>query len=53
MDTRGLCMQNYEAQMSGPSPDVAEERAPRPAAGVDVDVASAETPNTGPDDKMP
>jgi hypothetical protein len=50
MDTRGLYKQNYEAQMNGRSPDVAEAGAPRPTAGVDVDVASADTPNAGPDD---
>jgi hypothetical protein len=50
MDTRGLDKQNYEAQMNGRSPDVADERAPLPTAGADVDIAAANTPNAGPDE---
>jgi len=50
MDTRGLDKQNYEAQMNGRSPDVAEERTPRPTAGVDVDIAAVDAPNVGPDE---
>jgi|HubBroStandDraft_1064217.scaffolds.fasta_scaffold24591_5 hypothetical protein len=50
MDTRGLYKQNYEAQMNGRSPDVAEQRAPEPTAEVDVDTASADPPDAGPDE---
>jgi hypothetical protein len=50
MDTRGLYKQNYEAQMNGRGPDVAEEGAPRPTAGVDVDIAAMDTPDAGPDE---
>jgi hypothetical protein len=36
--------------MNGRSPDVAEERAPRPTAGVDVDIAALDALNGGPDE---
>jgi hypothetical protein len=50
MDTRGLYKQNYEAQMNGWRPDLAEDEAPRPTPGVDVDIAAVDTPNAGPGD---
>jgi hypothetical protein len=50
MDTRGLYKQNYEAQMNRHAPELAEERAPRPAAGVDVDTAAMDAANAGPDE---
>jgi hypothetical protein len=50
MDTRALYKQDYEAQMNGRSPDVAEESAPRPAAGADIEIAAADAPNVGPDE---
>jgi hypothetical protein len=50
MDTRGLDKQNYEAQMNGRSLAVAEETAPRPTAGVDIDIAAVDSPDAGPDE---
>ena len=50
MDTRGLYKQDYEAQMNGRGPDIADERTPQSTVGVDADTAPVDAPNVGPDE---